>query len=267
MAQEGSYQQVEHLTKLAVVRNAGDSCSGYELVANISLAAYADADGGKGWQPLGHDTNDINQGCDGTAFNGAFEGNGWTISGLNINRPDEDCVGLFGHIAANSEIRNLTLSAEAVIGRSSVGGLVGAGASARIHSSSVVVGEVNGIGDWIGGLVGWGAFARIHSSSVVAGKVKWDGSSGTGDNVGGLVGWGVSAQIHFSSAVVGEVSGRVRVGGLVGNGQLAQIHSSSVVVGEVSGTGDNALGHGSSVGGSGGGWYIDSDLFFFGCGG
>ena len=33
-------------------RNVGDACSGYELVADISLAAYANADGGKGWQPL-----------------------------------------------------------------------------------------------------------------------------------------------------------------------------------------------------------------------
>ena len=234
------------------------SCAGYELVANISLATYANADGGKGWQPLGHDTNSSRSGCQGAAFDGTFEGNGWTISDLSINRSGEDCVGLFGFISGGSEIRNLTLSAEAVIGRSRVGGLVGAGGNARIvsssvvvgevsgtdaivgglvgfgnsawiHSSSVVAGKVNGIGSWIGGLVGYGGGARIHSSSVVVGEVRGDSF------VGGLVGYGWSARVHSSSAVVNEVKGSAPVGGLVGLGRFARVHSSSVVVNEVSG--------------------------------
>ena len=147
------------------------SCSGYELVADISLATYANADNGKGWQPLGQDTGSAD-GCQGPAFSGTFEGNSFMISDLNISRPSEDCVGLFGHIAANSEIRNLTLSAEAVIGRNFVGGLVGHGFSVTITSSSVVVGEVSGSGSRVGGLMGYGNLARIVSSSVVMGVVR-----------------------------------------------------------------------------------------------
>ncbi len=238
------------------------SCSGYELIGDISLAAYASADEGKGWLPLGHDTDSSEYGCQGTAFDGTFEGNGFMISDLNIRRPDEDCVGLFGHIAADSEVRNLKLSAERVRGRHNVGGLVGGGISARIDSSSVEVGEVSGTGDSVGGLVGDGGWARIDSSSVEAGKVssRWG-------VVGGLVGFSRSARIYFSSVVVGEVSGDHSVGGLVGDGGSAwidfssvvvskmrgrgnsvgglmgsgrstRIHSSSVVAGEVSGTGD-----------------------------
>ena len=123
------------------------SCAGYELVANISLASYANADSGKGWQPLGHDTDSGTTGCNGAALDGTFEGNGWTINGLTINRPNEDCVGLFGHIAMNSEVRNLTLNAETVIGRNFVGGLVGSGQAVQVHSSLVVVGEVRGGGE------------------------------------------------------------------------------------------------------------------------
>ncbi len=193
------------------------SCSGYELVTNISLMAYS---GGSGWQPLGS--------CDGH-FSATFEGNGWTISDLNISRSKEDCVGLFGHIAADSEIRNLTLHAETVIGKTGVGGLVGRSLSSRIHSSSVVVGQVRGTGDDVGGLVG--RSSRIHSSSVVAAEV-----SGTGDAVGGLVGAGELVQIYSSSVVVDEVKGGdLAVGGLVGWGPGGRIYSSSVVVGEVSG--------------------------------
>ena len=206
------------------------SCAGYELVANISLATYADDEGGKGWQPLGHDIDGATTGCQGATFDGTFEGNGFMISDLNISRSGEDCVGLFGHIAADSEIRNLTLHIETVIGRHGVGGLVGGGSSARIVSSAVVVGEVRGSSN-VGGLVGDGIRAQIHYSSVVVGVVR-----GSVRILGGLVGNGPSAQIFSSSVVAAEVSGRntAQVGGLVGNGQSAQILSSSVVVSEVS---------------------------------
>ena len=216
------------------------SCSGYELVANISLATYADDEGGKGWQPLGHDTDTNTDDCQGAAFEGAFEGNGWTISDLNISRSGEDCVGLFGHIAADATIRNLTLHIETVTGKGQVGGLVGNGDSAQIFSSSVVVASVDG-NSVIGGLVGWGQFTRIYSSSVVAAKVR--GSA----NVGGLVGYGSTAEIYSSSVVAGVVSTSGSevlrfVGGLVGIGDLAQIYSSSVVVDELSGTNSKQVG-------------------------
>ncbi len=238
------------------------SCSGYELIANISLAAYRD---GKGWQPLGRDTNGSHFGCQGAAFNGTFDGNGLTISDLNISRSDEDCVGLFGHLAADATIRNLTLRAETVDGRGLVGGLVGDGEDARIVSSSIVVGKVSGSSNTVGGLVGDGEDARIVSSSIVVGKVS--GSSNTvgglvgdgedarivsssvvasevsgGQNVGGLAGAGSSARIVSSSVVVKEVGGISAVGGLVGSGLHVRIYSSLVVVGEMSGTGLNVGG-------------------------
>ena len=231
------------------------SCSGYELVADISLDAYSD---GKGWQPLGNDTDSINAGCQGAAFNGTFEGNGWTISDLSIDRSAEDCVGLFGYIAANSEIRNLILHAEAVIGNNRVGALVGRGSSATIVYSSVVVGEVSGTSDNVGGLMGNGGSVRIYSSSVVASQVSGSSAvgglmgnggsvrivsssvvagqvSGTGNSIGGLVGRDNNGQIYSSSVVINEVSGSNTVGGLVGWNEITRIFSSSVVVGKVIG--------------------------------
>ncbi len=208
------------------------SCSGYELIANISLATYADADVGKGWQPLGHDTDSSTGECDGPAFDGTFDGNGFMISDLSIRRSDEDCVGLFGHIAAGSKIRNLRLRAEIVRGRNFVGGLVGYSKSAQIFSSLVIAGEVRG-GNRVGGLVGGGEETQVFSSSVVVAEVH-----GT-DDVGGLVGDDPSAQIFSSSVVMSMVRGTGNhVGGLVGKGKSARIDSSSVVVGEVRGTDD-----------------------------
>ncbi len=208
------------------------SCSGYELVDNISLADYVDYDSGKGWQPLGQDTDRVARGCQGTAFSGTFEGNGFMISNLSISRSGEDCVGLFGHLAPGATIRNLILRAEAVIGKFGVGGLVGDGNSARIVSSSVVAAEVSG-SSTIGGLVGDGSNARIYSSSVVAAEVR--ASDVAGIYSGGLVGFGQNASIFSSSAIAAQVSGQSSTGGLVGAGLGARIHSSSVVVGEVRG--------------------------------
>ncbi len=219
------------------------SCSGYELIANISLATYADDEGGKGWQPLGHDTDGATDGCQGAAFDGTFDGNGWTISDLNISRSTEDCVGLFGHIAEDSEIRNLALRGETVIGRFRVGGLVGDGESVRIVSSSVVIENIRGVLG-LGGLVGWGSSAQIHSSSVVAGEVMGFGNVGAVSNrhIGGLVGWGQSVQIYSSSVVADLVTGSANIGGLVGNGNGVRIFSSSATVERINGMGSNVGG-------------------------
>ncbi len=206
------------------------SCNGYELVADISLATYADVDGGKGWQPLGHDTDSSTPGCQGAAFEGTFEGNNFMISDLNINRLGEDCVGLFGHIAEGSEIRNLRLRVEIVRGDKYVGSLVGDGQSAWIRSSLVEASGVHG-NDGVGGLVGRGDSAQIDSSSISVVKVSGN------DDVGGLVGRGDSTRIHSSSVVAAEVSGTFSyVGGLVGDGPSVQIDSSAVGADKVKGT-------------------------------
>ncbi len=214
-----------------------NTCSGYELIADIELAAYIkDTYGTDGWQPLGHDTRSSpgNQ-CEGDKFDGTFEGNGRTISGLNISRSNKNCVGLFGQLASGATIRNLTLIAEEVKGKDRVGVLVGNGEEARIISSSVEAAKVSGRDD-VGGLVGKGNSAQINSSSVVANEV-----SGSRNNIGGLVGTGQDARIHSSSVVAGEMSGDGNVGGLVGSGSSAEIRSSSVEAAEVSG-GDNVGG-------------------------
>ena len=249
-------------------------CNGYELIGNIKLdkPEYAN------WVPLGSGKYTEN-GCEEEesrgreAFKGIFEGNGKTISNLSINHPNQNCIGLFGYIAAGSEIRNLRLHADKVIGGNAVGALVGDGEGARIHSSSVVVAEVGGMGVDVGGLVGWGRSAQIFNSSVVARRVYGMGEdsdvgglvgfgfkskiysslvvadevSGGGQEVGGLVGDGEGnerekTQIYSSSVVAGKLRGMSKVGGLVGSGDYVQIFSSSIVAGEVHGGGEGVGG-------------------------
>ncbi len=211
--------------------DGNNSCSGYELIADIDIAAYIkDTYRTNGWQPLGHDTSSSpGNDCKGDKFDGTFEGNGRTIRGLDISRSNENCVGLFGQLASGATIRNLTLIAEEVKGKDRVGVLVGAGVDTRIISSSVEAAKVSGRDD-VGGLVGDGASAQINSSWVLVGDL-----SGSRDRIGGLLGDGTRAWIHSSSVVAGEMGGDDNIGGLVGDGNDAQVHSSSVELGNLSG--------------------------------
>ena len=70
----------------AVRRNLGGS---FRLGADIDLSGFAN------WQPIKN-------------FTGSFDGNGFTISGLSINRTTTSNIGLFGSIN-NANIRNLTV--------------------------------------------------------------------------------------------------------------------------------------------------------------
>lgn len=58
------------------------------------------------------------------AFNGVFDGNGYTITGLQINKPDE-VGGLFGIIGPNGKVQNLKLSRLNINANSSAGVALG----------------------------------------------------------------------------------------------------------------------------------------------
>ncbi len=61
----------------------------------------------------------------GIYFEGTFDGNSKTISGLRINRPNNDCQGLFGMCADNAVIKDVILDDVNIIDHECVGGIVG----------------------------------------------------------------------------------------------------------------------------------------------
>ena len=200
------------INQLGCGNQADDECIGYELTANISLAAYANYDGGKGWLPLGHDTEPAGFNCGTQSFNAVFEGNNRTVSNLRIARATEKCIGLFGHAASATHIRNLRLEAHSVSGRDSVGGMIGSGAGANISHSSVVVDSISGRG--VGGLIGFssGTVSISHSYSV-ADSINSD------SHAGGLIGSGVGTiSIAHSYSVADSINSFDSAGGLIGRG-------------------------------------------------
>ena len=204
-----------------------DGCTGYELNANLDFdtdssgeIATGDTywDGGAGWVPIGNQES---------PFDATFQGNGFSIDKLFIDRETEDGVGLFGYIGDDCRIFRVRLTNVQVTGQNRVGSLVGSGVYAVVLRSGAA-GKVAGE-DEVGGLVGrtWGNVIYSYAAADVSGE----------DAVGGLVGHQIVNRIEASYAT-GNVSGQDSVGGLVGaSSDISQDILASYATGNVSGAG------------------------------
>ncbi len=152
----------------------------------------------------------------GQIFEGQYDGQGHTISGLYMSQSGSSQIGLFGELYSGT-VKNLGLINVRVTGSSQVGGLVGVSEYGTIDSC-YTTGSVSGnVG--VGGLVGvqlGGTINYCHSSAAV---------SGVNGNVGGLVGKNaeydptnnLGSSTISNSYATGNVSGTASVaGGLVG---------------------------------------------------
>ena len=225
------YRESETALKVAV-GCPNDGCRGYELTKDLD---FNDADSyssttnriiwttEEGWQPIGDSSN---------AFTGKFEGNGFTISNLTIDRSGTSRVGLFGYTRSSAEIANVGLLSVDITGNSNVGGLVGWNDGGTITNSYATSSVLEGDDD-VGGLVGENG--GTITNSYATGSVSGDDS-----DVGGLVGWNRPGATITNSYATGSVEGDDRVGGLVGQNERGRI-TNSYATGSVSGS--------SSVGG------------------
>jgi hypothetical protein len=170
------------------------------------------ANGGKGWQPI--------------YFSGTFDGQGYEIRDLFINRPDVGDVGLFGLVGEEGVIKDIGVVNVTAIGEDSVGGLVGYNRHGTVQNS-YSTGSVTG-NDLVGGLVGesqvWSTVSDSYSSANVNGH----------ESVGGLVGYNYYGTVSnsYSSA---NVNGYESVGGLVGKSEYAATVSNSYSSANVNG--------------------------------
>jgi len=194
-----------------------DNLSGNYILMNdldSTTPGYAElagnsANGDKGWQPIG---------ASDAPFTGSFDGQGHEIRDLVIDRPDEDYVGLFAHVAWTHPVKNVgaienvgVVNAR-VTGHGRVGAL--AGHSAGVVSNSYSACSVTGMGWFAGGLVGYG------DGCLVTGCYSTGSVTGT-YYVGGLVGRMAGTRTLREGVVIrcystGIIAGATRVGGLVG---------------------------------------------------
>ncbi len=211
----------EHLNNVCNYLGAENADKHFKLTANLNLNV-APYNTGEGWEPIGASDD----------FTGSFDGGGYTISGLVINRPAQDDIGLFGYAETMAKIRNLGLVGVKVTGSDCVGGLVG-GNRGQV-TNSYVTGDVTGK-DRVGGLVGqnFGSIADSYATSTVTGT---ETNVYSYTCVGGLVG-NNDGPISNSFAR-GAVSGQENIGGLVGynSGSITVSYSTGAV------SGDNYIG-------------------------
>ncbi|MFJ6328422.1 MULTISPECIES: YDG domain-containing protein [unclassified Rhizobium] len=166
----------------------------WTLANDIDASGTTTWNGGSGFNPIGN----IN-----SAFTGNVDGLGHVISGLTINRPSVDNVGLFG-FTGSSTISNIGLVGGSIIGGYDVGALVGRSDSliSNVYSTNSVMGSYTPVGGLVG--LNYGTISHAYSTGAVSGSSM----------VGGLTGqnWGTIS----SSYSTGAVSGSGTVGGLVG---------------------------------------------------
>ena len=209
----------------------------YRLMNDIDATATREWNGGEGFDPI-----------DGY-FAGVFDGGGYAVRGLWVERPNESHIALFGETGSRGLVMSVGVVDAHVRGNHYVGAVVGL-AYGRILSSGSS-GEVLGVG-YVGGLVGYSledissswSFGKVSGREYVGGLAgyaengdissSWSSGAVSGiSNVGGLVGylWKGNAS---SSWATGAVSGKWYVGGLVGfvrDGSVSSSWSSGAVRG------------------------------------
>lgn len=214
--------EIRTLADLDSVRS--DLTANYILVNDIDASDSETMNGGAGLEPIGGPSDQ---------FTGSFDGRNHTITGLHIDYPSLDGVGLFGYVNTDGELKNVTLEGLSVVGGKWVGGLVGVlnrGTVRNVH----VEGQVEATDDYAGGIVGTGSGGPLLDVSVNADV--------SGQNeIGGLAGRLQGGTSIERSRSEGTVSGTSRVGGLLG--------SSSHLLFEASSSAATVTGTGNLVGG------------------
>lgn len=191
---------VDHLNALAQSVADGNSYAGkvFALAADINMGSSTRA-----WDPIG-DT--------GAPFAGRFTGKGYKITGFKANGRGANRYALFGHIAPQGSVEDLTIEQAGVSGSGEAVAALAAWNEGSIARCSVS-GEVQGLGYYTA------AIAAINageiSGSQVAGAV-----SGVG-NVGSFAGhcYGTITSSLSSAAVraAGYISSSNRsIGGITG---------------------------------------------------
>lgn len=189
-----------------------------KLIADIDLEGI-DAEGngveGNEFSPIG---------VVGSFYEGTFDGDGYAISGLYINQPESDNIGLFGCVCGGS-IKDLSVSGS-VTGKDYVGvagKIFGMASLTRCYSTLSVKGV-----NYVGGLVGYADQYCSVYYCYNEGTV-----SGSNDYVGGVVGCTYESTVT-NCCNSGEVSGSYLASGIVAKSEGGKV-SNCYNIGSISG--------------------------------
>ncbi len=215
----------------------------FKQIADINLG-LAPWNSGLGWDPVGDQNN---------LFMGNYNGNGFSISNITINRPSEDYTGLFGNVS-DTYLRKINVTGANITGANYTGIITGSAYQYNYLDSCFVSGSVTGL-DYSGGLAGRTllstSFSKCRSDGSVQGQLYTGGFAGysencyfnycysesdvTGSTSGGFIGSDNGSYIYDNFAY-GSVSGSVYSGGFIGYAYMSSIMN-NYSIGTVSGSG------------------------------
>jgi len=174
------------ITDVYQLQEMQDDLDAYYVLGNdIDASDTVSWNGGAGFEPVGYYIDEDNF----FPFTGKFDGQGYTITGVYINRPTTDGVGVFGYIRDGAEVKNVGLVDADVTAHLNSGTLVGSSNGATV-SKSWSSGEIQGSHNYqmrLGGLLGISSGANSYvyqcfsSVNVIA--------TGGAHQIGGLSGY------------------------------------------------------------------------------
>lgn len=176
---------------------------------NITLTADIDLTG-KEWTPVGNS---------GQTYNGTFDGQGHTITGLNISSPSE-AVALFHNIGGGGKVMNLQLKDVTYKGSTAMGGIAH-GNSGTITACSVTGTLTNTTNNGaVGGIaaINFGTITACWFNGTITGGSKVGGIAGINSYAGSY--YGKIAACYWSDAGISngvgngyDTSGTTKVDG------------------------------------------------------
>jgi hypothetical protein len=173
----------------------------WEMVSDIDASASNKLHETRGFMPIGHEFY-----LKGSSPINVFDGHGYTISGLFIDRTGKEYVGLFGRIFSGDTVKNVILDNANIQGYRYTGAL--AGLNYGYVTGCKTSGTIDGTSYYVGGLLGY------TSLGVVVYSVSDCNVSGS-QTVGGLIGKGYQSSIGSCYAMGSVTSDGKYAGGLM----------------------------------------------------
>ena len=224
----------EGLDLLAQKVNAGTSYEGkyFKLGADIEYNKNT----ANNYTPIGDDNN---------YFYGSFDGNGKTISGINIYNPDATYQGVFGYLKGT--VKNLVVSNCSIVAWRIIGVIAGQFLNGTIENcivSNNVTLSGSG-GGYVGGIVGSSSNGTIKgcvSAAAITGTISYhSGPSGIDANhLGGIAGAALTSSDSkvTDNLFTGTIDGDLKeyIGAIVGesaNGTLTNNVYTSAGIGGI----------------------------------
>lgn len=177
-------------------------------IANLDLKVFP-WDTSPGWIPIGFQY----------PFSGSYNGNGYLITNMMIDRPEDEHLGLFGQID-QATLQNIRLVHLDVKGYQYVGGLVGKAEDSLIEYC-FVTGEVQGEAQ-TGGIAGITFNTQILSSYT---KTDVGGIAQTG----GIVGRNSDGSLVKDVFSTGLIGGTMQTGGICGENYQSEVKNSFAI--------------------------------------